>query len=104
MSGPANVARGEAMLSVGGEALTLRPSFAALVRAEDELGSLFTLVERAAAGELRLAELVTLFWHCIVDPPEGLERERLAEAIVELGLAAATPLLRLLLRQILQGR
>ena len=99
----ANGARGEAPFSVDGAALVLRPSFAALVAAEEELGSLFGLVERAAAGELRLSELAGLFWHCVRDRPEGLTRERLGEAVVEAGLAAVTPALRVLISQILKG-
>lgn len=100
----ANFLRGEASLCVGGEALLLRPSFAALVAAEGELGPLFALVERAAAGELRLAEMVALFWHCLADRPEGLSRERLGEAVAEGGLVAASPVLRVLIDQILRGR
>jgi hypothetical protein len=100
----ANPARGEAALVVGGAALTLRPTFAALVAAEEELGPLFALVERAGAGELRLAELVALFWHCLQGPPPGLTRETLGEAVTEAGLAAATPVLKGLLIQILKGR
>ncbi len=100
----ANAARGEAAVTVAGETLTLRPSFAALVAAEDELGPLFALVERAAAGSLKLQELVALFWHCLADRPAGLDRTRFGDAIVAGGLAAATPALRVLLGQILQGR
>lgn len=99
-----NAARGEAALRVGGETLTLRPSFTALVAAEAELGPLFALVERAASGGLGLAELVGLFWHCLHHPPEGLTRDRLGEAMGAAGLAAVTPALRVLLTQILQGR
>lgn len=99
-----NPARGEAALRVGGEMLTLRPSFAALVAAEEELGPLFAIVERAAAGGLRLAEMVALFWHCLAERPEGLTRERLGEAVAAEGLAQATPALRVLLGQILKGR
>lgn len=101
--GAANAARGEAALTVAGRRLKLRPSFAALVAAEEEIGPLFALVERAAAGGLRLSELAALFWHCLADRPEGLERELFAEAIAEGGLARATPALRILLAQILQG-
>lgn len=104
MSGPANPARGEAALTVSGARLVLRPSFAALVAAEAELGPLFALVERAAAGSLALGELVALFWHCLREPPAGLTRERLGEAVVEAGLAAVTPALRTLIEQILKGR
>ena len=104
MSRPANPARGEARLLVGGEALLLRPSFAALVAAEDELGPLFALVERAAEGGLKLAEMASLFFHCAADRPEAVTRERIGEALAEQGLAKATPVLKLLLTQILQGR
>ena len=47
--GVVNPVRGEAALDLGGETLALRPSFAALVAAEEELGPLFALVERAAS-------------------------------------------------------
>ena len=104
MTRPANKERGEAGLRVGGETLLLRPSFAALVAAEEDLGPLFALVERAAAGELRLAEMATLFWHCVAERREGCTRERIGEALAEQGLAKATPALKLLLTQILQGR
>ena len=102
MSAPANPARGEAALLVGGEAVKLRPSFEALVAAEEELGPLFALVERAAAGGLKLAEVAALLWHC-AEPREGLTRERIGAAIAELGLAGATPALKALLGQILRG-
>lgn len=103
MSG-ANAVRGEAALRIAGETVVLRPSFAALVAAEAELGPLFALVERAAAGQLSLAELVGLFWHCRYASPPALSRETFAESIVASGLAAATPVLRVLLAQILGGR
>ena len=96
--------RGEAALVVGGERLTLRPTFEALVAAEEELGPLFALVERAAEGRLKLGEIAALFWHCAVDRPEALTRERVGAAIAEQGLAQATPVLKVLLTQILQGR
>jgi len=104
VSTAANPARGEAALAVAGETLKLRPSFEALVAVEAELGPLFALVERAAAGGLRVAEMATLFWHCAEPRPEGLSPERIGAAIVEQGLAGVTPALRILLAQILQGR
>jgi hypothetical protein len=100
----ANPARGEASLIVAGAPLRLRPSFEALVAAEEELGPLFALVERAASGGLKLAEMAALFWHCAEPRPEGLTRERIGAAIAERGLAGATPALKVLLGQILQGR
>ena len=98
-----NPARGEAALTVAGQTLTLRPTFEALVAAEEELGPLFALVERAAEGGLRVAEIAGLFWHCVRDRPEGVTRERVGAAVVEQGLAKATPVLKVLLTQILQG-
>ena len=92
------------MLRVGGAELVLRPTFAALVAAEVELGPLFALVERAASGGLALGEMVALFWQCVADKPEGLTRETLGEAVVGQGLASVTPVLRVVLGQVLSGR
>ena len=99
----ANPLRGEASIRIAGEVRTLRPSFAALVAAEEELGPLFALVERASEGQLRLAEIATLFWHCL-QSRDGLTRDGVGEAILAGGLAAATRPLRALLAAILQGR
>ena len=104
MTRPANQARGEARLVVGGEALLLRPTFAALVATEEELGPLFALVERAARGDLGLGEMASLFWHCAAERPAACTRERIGEALAQIGLAKATPVLKILLTQILQGR
>ncbi|GAA0488400.1 hypothetical protein GCM10009096_34160 [Parasphingorhabdus litoris] len=104
MSERANSLRGEAELLVGDRRLILRPSFAALVAAEEELGSLFDLVERAANGRLMLSEVAGLFWHVIRDRPADLTRNQLGEAMMALGLAGVTPVLKILLKQILQGR
>lgn len=98
-----NPHRGEATLIIDGQPHTLRPSFAALVAAEEEIGPLFALVERAGDGKLRLAEMVALFWHCLANR-DGLTREALGEAMAEAGLAACAKPLRALLGAILQGR
>ena len=100
----ANPYRGEASLEVAGETLLLRPAFGALVAAEEELGSLFELIERAAAGALKLHEIAALFDHLSRGRPEAITRERIGDAVVEKGLAGVTPMLKLVLKQILQGR
>ncbi len=100
----ANPVRGEAMLALAGHDVVLRPSFAALVTAEQEIGPLFDLVERAAAGRLGLAELVALLWHCRAAATCPLDRDDFSEAVAEAGLVALSPVLKILLRQILQGR
>jgi hypothetical protein len=97
----ANPMRGEAAIVVAGETIVLRPTFEALVAAEEELGPLFGLVERAASGGLRVGEMAALFWHC---SGRHLPRERIGAGVVEAGLAKMTPPLKLLLLQILQGR
>ena len=103
MSGEsANPHRGEAALVVAGGPRLLRPSFSALVAAEEELGPLFALVERAGAGQLRLAEMAALFWHCLASR-EGLSREDVGAAIMAQGLAGCAAPLRAVLAQILQG-
>ncbi len=99
----ANSLRGEASLRIDGRDYVLRPTFAALVAAEEELGSLFAVVERAGDGRLKLAELAALFWHCLADH-ERVSREAVGEAVAALGLAAASKPLRALLQQILQGQ
>jgi hypothetical protein len=101
MTRAAVAARGEARVEVGGKAILLRPSFAALCAAEEELGPLFSLVERAAEGRLTLSEMAALFAHCA---DGAATREEIGEAVVEQGLAKATPALKVLLTQILQGR
>ncbi len=103
MTAGANPARGEAALTVGGWVLRVRPSFAALVAAEGEVGSLLALAERAGEGRLALAEIEALLWHCLADRPEAMERARLGEALVAQGVGAAMPALRAILRQILMG-
>lgn len=102
MSDVANPIRGETSIVVDGKARLLRPTFDALVRAEEELGSLFDLVERAGAGKLQLAEVATLFWHCL-DEPNGIDRHTVGEAILAMGMAKAAKPLRALLTQILKG-
>ena len=103
MSQTANPERGEAALVVAGQVRVLRPTFAALVAAEEELGPLFALVERAGDGKLRLSEMAALFWHCLAER-EGLARESVGEAVIAHGLAACAGPLRTLLGAILQGR
>ena len=100
----ANPYRGEGSIEVAGEKLLLRPTFSALIAAEEELGSLFEIVERAAEGALRLQQIVALFDHLSRARPKAITREQIGDAVVEKGLVGVTPTLKLVLRQILQGR
>jgi hypothetical protein len=98
-----NPARGETPLTLGDQTLTVRPSFAALVAAEQQVGPLFALVEQAAAGKLTLADTVTLIFHCLIGKPDSLTSESFGEQVVEAGIAVLTPVLRVLLGQIVKG-
>ena len=99
----ANAMRGEAAIHVEGRELVLRPTFDALVRAEEELGPLFALVERAGEGRLRLAEIAALFWFCLASPG-AVTREQMGEAVLAMGLTKAAEPLKQVLGQILRGR
>lgn len=101
---PVNPLRGEAGLTLGGRTLRLRPTFAALVAAEQELGSLFALIERAGRGQLTAADMAALFWHCLAEKPEGMTRENFSEALVREGLAKALPSFRALATAALGGQ
>ncbi|WP_265561942.1 gene transfer agent family protein [Sphingomicrobium arenosum] len=101
----ANEARGEAAFRVGDATLVLRPSFEALVAAEEELGPLFALCDRASEGRVSIGELAILFDHLSRHArPTAVDREAIGNALVTGGLAAAMPILRTILVQILQGR
>lgn len=100
---PANMVRGETAWTVAGQAHVLRPTFAALVAAEAEIGPLFAFVERAAEGRATLSEIAALFWHCLRRDDGAVSREAVGESLLDRGLVAATPVLRMLLMQIMQG-
>jgi hypothetical protein len=104
MSAVVNAIRGEASIVLGDVEAVFRPTFSALVAAEAEIGPLFAAVERAAAGKINLGDMVALLWHCLAPDSPPLTRESFAEAIVNAGLSAVTPVLKTLLTQILAGK
>ncbi|HEY4548026.1 MAG TPA: GTA-gp10 family protein [Pedomonas sp.] len=99
----ANPLRGEVALQLAGRELVLRPSFAALVAAEAEVGPLFGLIERAGEGRLTLHELAAVLWHCLDEVPGSSDREAFGEALLAEGLAAVMPAFRQLAVAILGG-
>lgn len=94
----ATALRGEVCLQLHGRAIDLRPTFAALVAAEAEVGSLFQLLDRAAAGDVRIADLGAVFWHCAA--PAGQDRDEFEAALVDAGVAALLEPYQALLRAI----
>jgi len=103
MSRSANSLRGEAELKVGQATVLLRPSFENLVAAEEELGSLFALVERASEGGITLCEITALLWHCVDDEPRP-SRDAVGRAVLAMGLVEATKPVRKVLAQVMQGQ
>ncbi len=98
----ANPLRGETALTVAGVSHVLRPTFESLILAEAEVGSLFALVERAAAGGLTLTEMTALLWHCL--PAENRpDRVAVGQAVLAMGLIGATQPVRAVLAQVLKG-
>lgn len=102
MSQSANALRGEAQFTLGDRTILLRPSFENLVAAEEEIGSLFALVERASEGALTLAEASALLWHCAEADPRP-SREDVGQAVLKNGLINSTKPVRAILAQVLQG-
>lgn len=97
----ANPLRGEVELALVGHRFVLRPSFQALVAAEAEVGSLFRLLDRAGAGDVRLAEMGALFWHCLKAPE--VERPAFEAALLQAGPAALLPPYQRLLAAVFGG-
>lgn len=98
-----NSLRGESKFEINGTAHLLRPSFENLVAAEEEVGSLFALVDRAAEGGLTLSEMCALIWHCI-EAEQKPKREAVGEAIIEAGMVESTIPIRVVLSQVLKGQ
>lgn len=98
----ANRLRGETSLKIGNQHYVLRPTFSALVAAEEELGSLFAMVERASEGSLTVAEITGLIWHCM-DPELRPEREFVGETVLGMGLVEAAKPVRQIFTQVLKG-
>ena len=103
MTRSANPMRGEAEFGIAGKTVLLRPSFENLVAAEEEIGSLFALVERASEGAITVAEITAILWHCI-EPQPRPPREDVGRAVLESGLVEAIKPVRAILAQVLQGQ
>lgn len=96
----ANPVRGEVALPLSSGTRILRPTFAALVAAEGEIGSLLAVLDRAGAGDLRLGDLGPLFWHALDGRPETGDRAAFEAELLEMGMAALMEPYRQLLRAI----
>ncbi len=103
MTQSANAQRGESSLVIDARKYVLRPTFSTLVAAEEELGSLFAVVDRAAEGKITLAEIAALLWHCLPsDNRPG--RDQVGDAVMAMGLLDATKPVRAILAEVLKGK
>jgi hypothetical protein len=91
------------ILNSGNHAIAFRASYAALVSAEADIGSLFALVECASNGNLKMHDMIALLWHCRVDVPVTLTLEAFGAVCLEAGLSQITPVFRQLIQQALGG-
>lgn len=90
-----NPLRGEVSLPLDGRTVVLRPTFSALLAAEQEIGSLFQMLDRAGSGDVRLTDISGLFWHCAADP--GCDRPVFEGRLLAVGAAALLEAYRALL-------
>ncbi len=91
------------VLNLGVQSFRFRPSYAALIAAEADIGSLFALVENASAGKLKLSDMIGLLWHCRIDAPATLTVDAFGTICVEAGLSQITPVFRQVIEQALGG-
>ncbi len=100
----ANIVRGEVGLSLPSGACVLRPTFSSLVAAEEEVGSLLALLDRAGCGDVRLGDIGPLFWHALRRPVPWVDRGLFEAELVDVGLKALIPAYRQLLASVFGGR
>lgn len=98
-----NMTRGETRLDLEDHVYILRPTYAALVAAEAEIGSLFAVVEAATSGQLKLADMMSVLWYCHLAVQEDDDRALFSQRCMAAGLARLTPAFRTLMEQVLGG-
>lgn len=100
----ANPLRGEVEIALGGETLTLRPTFGAIMEIEDRLGGIVPLASRAAAGDFGLRDVAVIVRACL-NAADGGSRslDEVGERIMAEGVANVTPAVSALLAGVLSG-
>lgn len=102
MSG--NPHRGDLSFAVDGRTYVLRPTFAAVVAAEQEIGSLLALAAQAQNG-LSFEKAVALLHHChLAADPAGPDREAFGAILMEHGFMPSLALFKQLMTDLLGGQ
>lgn len=101
----ANALRGEQTCRLDGVVWTFRPSFAAILEIEEQLGGVVPLAQRFAGGDFSLREVAVILWATALDAPGAPRRslEAVGAAVLRTGLVEVTGVVRDLLTQILTG-
>ncbi len=86
----ANKWRGEVEIVLDGMHYTLRPTFEALCRIEQELGAgLLAVARLLAQGQLNLTQLIAIIHHCTQAAGHTTSREVFCNALLHNGLNSA---------------
>lgn len=105
---PANPLRGEVAITLDGQAFVMRPTFAAIMEIETELGGVVPLARRAAAGDFGLRDLAVVIRAGLngaadADDERRVDLDHVGEMIIATGVANVTGPVRDLLTRILGG-
>lgn len=98
-----NPLKGEVEIVLGAERRIMRPTFAAIMEIEGELGGVVPLARRAAKGEFGLRDLAVVI-HAGLNGAGGEETlEDVGQHVLEIGVANVTAPVRDFLTNVLNG-
>ncbi len=103
MSERANSLKGEVEITLSGERYVMRPSFAAIMAIEAELGGVVPLARRAAKGDFGLKDLTVIVREGLGAYGTRLERNEVGAMILAEGLANVAGPVRDFLTTVLSG-
>jgi len=103
VSGAPNPLRGEVAITLGGRAQVMRPTFAAIMEIEAELGGVVPLARRAAKGEFGLRDLTVVIRAGLNGAGGDETLEDVGALVLEAGVANVTAPVRDFLTNVLNG-
>lgn len=109
MSDRANSLKGEVEIRLGGERFVMRPSFAAIMAIEADLGGVVPLARRAARGDFGLRDLTVIVReglnaHARAAGVKPFDADRVGAMILAEGIANVAGPVRDFLTAVLSGR
>jgi hypothetical protein len=100
----ANSLKGEVEITFGAQRYVMRPSFAAIMAIEAELGGVVPLARRAAKGDFGLKDLTVIIREGLLAHGTRLEQSAVGAMILTEGLANVAGPVRDFLTAVLSGR